>query len=85
MASRGKLIRLAQGLINPCQVVVRTCGDGYPAVITSLHLERAEEALASTVRGFFLCRYDPLGRVFLGWQLHHYGDCHAKPNQSQCS
>ena len=47
--------------------------------------ERAEEALASTVRGFFLCRYDPLGRVFLGWQLHHYGDCHAKPNQSQCS
>ena len=26
-------------LINPCQVVVRTCGDGFPAIIMSLLLQ----------------------------------------------
>jgi hypothetical protein len=34
-------------------VIVRTCGDGYPAIITSLHV-KTEEALALTVQGFFL-------------------------------
>ena len=64
--SRGALRALApcgQGsfliqrwLINPCQVVVRTCGDGFPAIIMSLLLQSGRSFLALTVRGFFCKR-----------------------------